>query len=135
LNWDDQNWESGGLFSSGFSIYFKFPWIFRFFGYRLRSGDKQFPTEWRFFGSNNDHGKVITKHVFLDHQENNSELFGKYSEKSFRIENDNFFDGFHFQLYQNTEGGIKFCLNAIEIFGILREMSEEEKQLEKQRRK
>jgi hypothetical protein len=132
MNWDDQNWESK-YHGSSFFIGFKFPWIFRLFGYRLRSGDKQFPIKWEFQGYNSDHGKGMWKEIVLDNQETNSDCLGKYSEKSFRIENENFFDAFGVRFWENSEGGIGICLNAIEIFGILKEMSEEEKRLEEQR--
>jgi hypothetical protein len=36
MNWDDHNWESVGLFDSGFIISFKFTWIFRLFVSPLR---------------------------------------------------------------------------------------------------
>jgi hypothetical protein len=134
MNWDDQNWEGEEYFgSSSFYIHFKFPWIFRLFGYRLRSGFKQFPIEWECKGINSDHGKGNWKTTVLDDQKNNFYLLENYSEKSFRIQNENFFDCFVVYLRKNSEGGREFCLNAIEIFGILREMSEEEKRLEKQR--
>jgi hypothetical protein len=133
MNWDDQNLESDEYCDSFFFIDFKFPWIFRLFGYRLRSGDKQFPILWEFRGVNSAHGKGHPKEICLVKQKNNSDLLGKYSEKSFRIESENFLDSFGFDFLGNSEERREICLNAIEIFGSLREMSEEEKRLEEQR--
>jgi hypothetical protein len=126
MNWNDHNWESKS-WPAYFFIHFRFPWIFRLYGYRIRSGHKLFPIEWRLFGSDSEDGKGGYGGCVLDEQKNNSDLLKKHSERSFRIQRKKFWNGFLFEFRENSEGGFKICLNSIEIFGILREMSEEEK--------
>jgi hypothetical protein len=90
MNWNDHNWESTRFWSSFFSINFRFPWIFRLFGYRLRSGNKHFPTEWTLVGSDSEDRKRGYEGIVLDEQKNNSDLLKKHSERSFRIQSKTF---------------------------------------------
>jgi hypothetical protein len=132
MNWNDQNWESK-RWGSYFFIHFRFPWIFRLFGYRLRSGNKHFPTEWTLMGSDSEDTKGRYGGWVLDEQKNNSDLLKNHSERSFRIQSKMFWNCFELNFKQNFEGEFVICLNSIEFFGILREMSEDERILKKQR--
>jgi serine/threonine protein kinase len=134
IDWNDENWETQANYGSCFFIInFYSPYIFKILGYRLRSGNRNFPTEWLIIGCNSDHGKGHEEKTVLDEQKSNSTLSSKYVEKSFPKQTEQFFDQFEFELKGNYFEQNEYCLNAVEIFGILREMSEEERILEQQR--
>jgi hypothetical protein len=122
LFWNDENWEEEGKYGVGIDISFKSPWIFKILGYRLRSGNKNFLKRWQLIGYKTEHGKSDWNYTYLDKQENNSDLSRKNAEKSFPIQCDEFFDTFKFDLFANSEWKTEFCLNAIEIFGILQKV-------------
>jgi hypothetical protein len=120
LFWNEDNWETKEGFPVYFWIDFKFPWIFKIFGYRLRSGNDRFPLSWEINGISSNHGQSDRKYTVLDEQKRNTVLSSRNAEKSFRIQNEENFDGFEVLFNENYEGKIEFCLNAIEIFGILK---------------
>jgi hypothetical protein len=57
----------------------------------------------------------------------------RHTEKSFQIQDEDFCDAFEVNLWENSEGARKFCLSAIEIFGILKKISDEDEILEEQK--
>jgi hypothetical protein len=95
LFYNDENWEAEEkVVSAPFYISFKFPWIFKIFGYRFRSGNHKFLTRWEISGGINYHGKNDYQWTVLDEKKNNSALSNSNAEKSFKIENEKFFDCF-----------------------------------------
>jgi hypothetical protein len=119
LFWGEENWEAKYAY---LSLSFKFPWIFKIFGYHLQSGNTNFLKNWKFCGFKSDHEKSRWNETVLDEQKNSSDLLRKNGEKSFPIQCDEFFDAFKFFLNENSEGKREFSLNAIEIFGILKKV-------------
>jgi serine/threonine protein kinase len=120
LFWNEHDWEAKSSFPV-FFIAFTFPWVFKIFGYRLRSGNQPYLKNWTVEGVKSNHDTGDWKRIDLDQQRNNTTLSSKYVEKCFPIQNEEFFDFIRFN-FSNSVDKKHFCLNAIEIFGILKKV-------------
>jgi hypothetical protein len=89
------------------------------FGYCLRSGDNNFLKDWELSGVKIRNEKDFWRRTLLNKQENHSGLIGKNAEENFLIQTEEFFETFEVWPKENSDGKEDFCLNAIEIFGIL----------------
>jgi hypothetical protein len=103
LFWNNDSWDAETECKYvSFVIYFKFPWMFKIFGYRLRSGNDHFFQNWTLLGINSGHRtKGDDKKVVLSSQKNNFVLSSNYAEKSFEIQHQDFFNGFQVNLKNN----------------------------------
>jgi hypothetical protein len=123
IHWDEENWKAKNNSSVSFEVEFKLPWVFKPFGYRLKSGNENFFNSWEFRGLKINHHESKYDETVLDKHFNNFSLSSPFAEKSFAVSLEEFFNGFYFQMKnQNIEANkeeIRFCLSGFEIFGIL----------------
>jgi hypothetical protein len=120
LFWNDEEWQAKPKYGSVYlDIEFRFPFIIKLTGYRFRSGKSKFLKNWKVIGIESDHGKSDYKRIGFGKQKENQDLTRSGAEKSFKINRENFFDTFIFELMENSEGEAEFNLAGLELFGIL----------------
>jgi hypothetical protein len=119
LHWNNDIWISREKSDARFYLHFKHPWIFKPTGYRLRAGNQKYLRSWKFRGQKTTSQNMMNLY-FLDEQKNHSFFTTEFSEASFPVSTERFFDSFVLQLnVKNSEMKNQLCLSSFEIFGVI----------------
>jgi serine/threonine protein kinase len=117
LFWNNDSFISTNIKENRFVFAFLPDSGFKFLpaGYRIRSSNRYFPKNWRIESDDTYPPQII------DTKENETSLCSSFSEKSFPISTQKYFQGFTIiQTGLNSEGTNHFSLSGFEIFGILK---------------